>query len=315
VLSGASCVLCGKNGSGARGDKTLITVDSPGEAFVAVLGHFRGDEFGPRVGVASGAVLEEGVCLGKNVALGANCFVGRGAVIGDGCVLWPNVVVGPNTTIGASTRIYPNVTIYSGCKIGSGVVLHSGVVIGADGFGYRFCGNAGLVKFPHIGTVEIGDDVEIGANSTVDRAKTGATVIGSGTKIDNLVHIAHNVKIGRGCVIVALSGVAGSARIGDNVTCAAQSGIKDHVVLGDRVTVAARAGVTGDVPDGLTVSGYPAREHRFERRVEATRLHLPEIMQRLRLLERQVSDMLSQAVGKQVSSLADEASSDESSDE
>jgi UDP-3-O-[3-hydroxymyristoyl] glucosamine N-acyltransferase len=137
--------------------------------------------------------------------------------------------------------------------------------------------------------VEIGDDVEIGANSAVDRAKTGATVIGDGTKIDNLVHIAHNVKIGSHCVIVALSGIAGSAVIGDNVTLAAQSGVGDHVRIGDGCKVAARGGVIGDLREGSVVSGFPARDHMAEKRVQAARLHLPEILERLRSLEDEVA--------------------------
>ena len=144
------------------------------------------------------------------------------------------------------------------------------------------------MKLPHAGTVEIEDDVEIGANSAVDRAKTGATVIGGGTKIDNLVHIAHNVKIGQWCVIVALSGVAGSVEIGNGVTLAAQTGVKDHVRIEDGAVVAARSGVIGNVEKGTTVSGFPAREHKIEMRAQAARLRLPDILERLRTLEREV---------------------------
>lgn len=287
AASQAACILTGRDVDGDCEDKSVIRVKDPGSAFARVLELAAGAEARPEVGVAPGAVLEEGVCLGEGVAIGANCWIGRGAVLGDGCVLFPNVCIGRDVTIGECARLYPGVTVYPGCSIGSRVVVHAGAVIGADGFGYT-CGGEGLIRYPHVGTVVIGDDVEIGANSTVDRAKTGATTIGSGTKIDNLVHIAHNVTIGRNCVIVALSGVAGSARIGDGVTLAAQAGVKDHVRIGDGCVVAARAGVIGDVADGSVVSGFPARDHRTEKRVEAARLHLPEIMHRLRALETEV---------------------------
>jgi len=162
--------------------------------------------------------------------------------------------------------------------------------VGSDGFGYT-CHGSELVKLPHAGTVEVGDDVEIGANAAIDRAKTGATVIGSGTKIDNLVHIAHNCKIGRNCVIVALVGVAGSVTIGDNVTLAGQAGVKDHVTIEDECVVAARAGVVGDLAKGSIVSGFPARDHRLEKRAQVARLHLPEILQRLKALEAEVKKL------------------------
>ncbi|MCL5103951.1 MAG: UDP-3-O-(3-hydroxymyristoyl)glucosamine N-acyltransferase [Armatimonadetes bacterium] len=288
--SKASCIICGVDVARPCDGKCVIKVARPAEAFARVLDYFRGEELVPAVGIGVGAVVEEGVRLGENVAIGANCFIGRGASLGDGCVAFPNVYVGESVTIGEGTKIYPGVTIYPKCRIGKRVILHAGAVIGADGFGYKPSAN-GLMKFPHAGIVEIGDDVEIGANSTIDRAKTGATVIGIGTKIDNLVHIAHNVKLGSNCVVVALSGVAGSVEIGNGVTLAAQTGIKDHVRIEDGAVIAARAGVIGNVGKGATVSGFPARDHRSEKRVEAARLHLPDILERLRALEREVKKL------------------------
>lgn len=290
IKSAATCILVGRGLSSARGGKTVIEVDRPREAFAKVLEFFRGQEPLPDAGIGQGAVIGRDVTLGRRVAIGANCCIEDGASIGDGCVLFPSVYIGSGVTIGQDTKIYPNVTVYRNCTIGSRVVLHAGAIIGADGFGYTCAGEA-LIKFPHTGTVQIGDDVEIGANSTVDRAKTGATVIGSGTKIDNLVHIAHNVKIGSNCVIVAMSGVAGSVEIGDNVTLAAQVGVKDHVRIGDGCVVAARAGVIGNLRKGSVVSGFPARDHSTEKRLEAARLHLPEILHRLRALEAQVHEL------------------------
>lgn len=287
---GASCIIASARAGRDCPGKSVIVVGDPGGAFAVVLRHFAGREPQPDAGVGPGAVVARGASLGRGAAIGANCYIGSGASVGDGCVIYPNAYVGDGVSIGEGTVVHPGVVIYRNCRIGRRVTLHAGVVIGADGFGYRpGCGE--MVKLPHIGAVEIGDGVEIGANSTVDRAKTGVTVIGAGTKIDNLVHIAHNVRIGSNCVIVALSGVAGSVRIGDNVTLAAQTGIKDHVVIGDGCVVAARAGVIGSLADGSVVSGFPARDHRTEKRAQAARLRLPEMMERLRALEDQVKEL------------------------
>ena len=290
VNSDAACIVAGRGKTDSRGGKSVIRAAEPSKAFVAILEHFAGKEVLPPVGVGVGAVIGRDATLGRDVAIGPNCCIGGGARLGDECVLFANVIIGENARIGDRTKIYPGVTIYPNCRIGNRVILHAGVVIGADGFGYQ-PGEKGLVKFPHLGTVEIGDDVEIGANSTVDRAKTGATVIGSGTKIDNLVHIAHNVHVGSDCVIVALSGVAGSVEIGDKVTLAAQTGVKDHVRIGDGSVVAARAGVIGDVAKGSTVSGFPARDHLVEQRAEAVRLRLPEMLRRMRVLENELKKL------------------------
>ena len=287
AASRACCILASPGAGDAPRGKSVIRVDDPAEAFIHVLTHFKPEEALPCPGIGPGAVIAEGASIGREVAIGPNCHIGAGARIGDGCVLFPNVYVGEGVSVGDHTRIYPFVAIYANCTIGSRVILHAGVVIGADGFGYK-PGSKGLVKIPQIGTVEVGDDVEIGANSTVDRAKFGATIIGSGSKIDNLVHIAHNVRIGRDCVIVALSGVAGSVEIGDGVTLAAQTGVSDHVRIGDGSVVAARAGVIGDVKKGSVVSGFPARDHAVEKRSQAAWLRLPEMMDRVRALEREV---------------------------
>ena len=294
VESKAVCMLADNKESAACNGKTVIRVNKPAEAFVKILNHFNGEELLPGVGIGANAVVEPDVELGEAVAIGANCYIGRNAKLGDGCILFPNVYIGDGVDVGEKTKIYPGAVIYPKCKIGKRVILHAGVVIGADGFGY-IPSDRGLVKFPHTGTVTIGDDVEIGANSTIDRAKTGVTIVGNGTKIDNLVHIAHNVKIGSNCIIVALSGLAGSVEIGNGVTLAAQTGVKDHVRIGDGSVVAARAGVIGNIPKGSVVSGFPARDHCTERRVQAARLHLPEILQRLRALETELAELREKA--------------------
>ncbi|MCX8053567.1 MAG: UDP-3-O-(3-hydroxymyristoyl)glucosamine N-acyltransferase [Armatimonadetes bacterium] len=294
--SKAACIVAAKEIATPVLGKSVVLVDDTGEALIRILDYFKPSERIPTPGVAGSAVVGKGVSLGAGVAIGANCFVGDGAAIGDGTVLYPGAYVGECVTIGRDCRIHPCVTIYPRCVIGDRVVLHAGVVIGADGFGYK-PGKQGLVKVPQIGTVEIGDDVEIGANSTVDRAKFGATIIGSGSKIDNLVHVAHNVKIGRNCVIVALSGVAGSAEIGDNVTLAAQTGVKDNVRIGDGCVVAARAGVIGNLRENSIVSGFPARDHVTEKKAQAAWLRLPELIERLRVLEREVERLRAQEKG------------------
>ena len=287
VKSKASCIIA-KSGDGSCSGKTIIRANNPTDAFAEVLEHFARPENLPPVGIGPGTIVSDDVSLGNAVAIGPNCYIGKGASIGDGCVLFPNVYIGNGVSIGEYSVIHPSVTIYDRCRIGKQVILHAGVVIGADGFGY-LPSKEGNSKLTHIGIVDIGEKVEIGANSTVDKAKTGATIIGSGTKIDNLVHIAHNVKIGKNCLIVALTGISGSVEIGDNVTLAGQSGVKDHVRIEDGSIVAARSGVIGNIPKGSIVSGFPARDHQKEKRIEAARLHLPEILERLRVLEHELA--------------------------
>lgn len=290
MASPASCVLAGLDMICSRNGKSIIRVADPLSGFAQALEYFRGTEPGPEVGIGVGAVVEQSVVIGKDVAVGANCYVGKDVVLGDGVVLFPNVYIGDGACIGDGTKMHPGAVVYPGCVLGKRVILHAGAVVGADGFGYT-CQGRGHLKLAHVGNVEIGDDVEIGANSTIDRAKTGSTIIGSGTKIDNLVHIAHNCKIGKNCVIIALVGIAGSVTIGDNVTLAGQAGVKDHVTIGDGCVVAARAGVVGDLSAGSMVSGFPARDHRLEKRAQAIRLHLPEILQRLKTLEAEVEKL------------------------
>lgn len=296
LKSSATCILAPPELRSDCDGKSLLLAESPREAFAKVLELFRGDESTPPAGIGPGAIVEPGVDMGSNVAIGANCYVGHGAVLGDGCVLFPGVFIGEGVRIGVGCRIYPNAVIYFRCNLGDRVIVHAGTVIGADGFGYT-CKDQVFVKLPHTGIVEIGDDVEIGANSAIDRAKTGATVIGNGTKIDNLVHIAHNCKIGKNCVIVAQVGVAGTVNIGDSVTLAGQVGVADHVSIGDGCIVAARAGVIGDVAKGSVVSGFPARDHRLEKRAQAVRLHLPDVMQRLKALEAEVERLRAASEG------------------
>ncbi|HET7437571.1 MAG TPA: UDP-3-O-(3-hydroxymyristoyl)glucosamine N-acyltransferase [Thermoanaerobaculia bacterium] len=222
-------------------------------------------------GVSPLASIAPTARLGVNVAVGPFVAIGENVEIGDSAVIYPHVTIEANAKIGEQTIIYPQVSIYYACVIGRRCIVHSGVVIGSDGYGFATEGGRHH-KIPQVGIVRIEDDVEIGAGSTIDRAALGETVIGEGTKIDNLVQIGHNVKIGKHCFLVAQVGIAGSTEIGDYVAVAGQSGFAGHLKIGNRVQVAAKSAVLGDVPDDTKVMGIPAVPFReFARREAALR--------------------------------------------
>jgi UDP-3-O-[3-hydroxymyristoyl] glucosamine N-acyltransferase len=202
------------------------------------------------------------------VAVGPFVSIGENVVLGDGVVVYPNVTIEPGVVIGESSIVYPQVSIYAGSRIGARCIIHSGVVIGSDGYGFATEGGKHH-KIPQIGIVRIEDDVEIGAGTTIDRAALGETVIGEGTKIDNLVQVGHNVKVGKHCLLVSQVGIAGSTRLGDSVVVAGQSGFAGHLEIGNRVQVAAKSAVLDDVPDDTKVMGIPAVPFREFARREA----------------------------------------------
>ena len=245
-----------------------IRVANPYYAMATTVARFFAGRPAPR-GISKQAAIAESAKLGSNVAVGAFTFIGDDAVIGDNVVIYPNVTIEANAVIGDDTIIYPQVSIYYGCKIGKRCIIHSGVVIGSDGYGFVTDDNGYHHKIPQVGIVRVEDEVEIGAGTTIDRAALGETVIGEGTKIDNLVQIGHNVKVGKHCFLVSQVGIAGSTELGDHVSVAGQSGFAGHLRIGNGVQVAAKSAVLSDVPDGTKVMGIPAVSFREFARREA----------------------------------------------
>jgi UDP-3-O-[3-hydroxymyristoyl] glucosamine N-acyltransferase len=238
-----------------------IRVANPYYAMATTVARFFAGRPAPR-GISKQAAIAESAQLGSNVAVGAFTSIGDGAVIGDNVVIYPNVTIEADAVIGDNTIIYPQVSIYYGCRIGKRCIIHSGVVIGSDGYGFVTDDNGYHHKIPQVGIVRVEDEVEIGAGTTIDRAALGETVVGEGTKIDNLVQIGHNVKIGRRCLLVSQVGIAGSTELGESVQVGGQSGFAGHLKIGDRVRVYSKSAVFEDVPDGTWVRGIPAVSQR-----------------------------------------------------
>jgi UDP-3-O-[3-hydroxymyristoyl] glucosamine N-acyltransferase len=270
-----------------------LVVDNPRYAFVRIVERFF---LAPRRswGVAAEVVRGTDVEIGPDVSIGAFVTLGDRVRIGARVTLYPGVFVGDDVEIGEDSVLHPHVTVREGSVIGRRVIIHSGAVIGSDGFGY-VQHEGRHHKIPQLGHVVVEDDVELGANVTVDRATFGRTVVGRGTKVDNLVQIAHNVTIGADTILVAQMGIAGSTRIGSHVMVGGQAGIGDHLEIGDGVMVAARSGVMRDVPAGQIVSGSPALPHGQSLRTHGLVLRLPELQRQLRELAEQVRALASRA--------------------
>ncbi len=266
--------------------KNFILVENPRLAFIQLIPKFYPQDL-PEAGIHPTAWIHPQAKVGERVSIGAGVYIESEAIIGDDSIIFPKVYLGKGSQIGKNCLIYPQVVIRENCILGDRVILQSGVVVGGDGFGYERSRDVYL-KVPHVGKVVLEDDVEVGANSTIDRATLGETRIGSGTKIDNLVMIAHNVKIGKNCIIVAQCGIAGSSSLGDDVIMAGQCGVVDHGKIGNRVRLAARAGVVDSIPDDQTVSGFPAQDHKIEIKEKVLLRKLPDILQRIKNLEKKV---------------------------
>jgi UDP-3-O-[3-hydroxymyristoyl] glucosamine N-acyltransferase len=271
--------------------KPVIRIENPYFAYLKVLNLFAEDTGASYArGVHETAVIDPGAEIGSDVCIGPFCHIGRRAIVGDGTTILCGTYVGDDVVIGAGCLFYANVTVREGSVIGNHVILQPGAVIGADGFGFAKDGSTHH-KVPQIGRVVLEDDVEIGANSCVDRATTGETRVKKGTKVDNLVQIAHNVLVSEDCVIAAQAGISGSTELGRGVVLAGQAGLVGHIKLGDGAVVGAQGGVTKNVPADTVVSGYPAREHSLARRLWAHTNQLPSLVKRVRELEARLKEL------------------------
>jgi UDP-3-O-[3-hydroxymyristoyl] glucosamine N-acyltransferase len=282
--SRASAFLVGEDIVGM--ERPQVVVPNPRLAFVRVVERFFTSPRRPR-GIAADVVRGADVQIGPEASIWPFVTLGNRVTLGARVTLYPGVFVGDDAAVGDDSTLYPNVTVREGCVIGRRVIIHSGAVIGSDGFGY--VEHEGRHhKIPQLGGVVVGDDVELGANVTVDRAAFGRTVVGRGTKIDNLVHIGHNVTIGPDSILVAQVGISGSTRLGSHVVVGGQAGLVDHIEIGDRAMIGAQAGVVRNVAEGEIVIGTPAAPHDVGLRAHALLLRLPELRQQLRELAARV---------------------------
>ena len=278
---GASAVILDES-TGASGFPA-VRVNNPAKAFAQALALLHPhSEPAPQIHPA--AVVGEAVQMGDNIYIGPFAAVGDGAVIGDNVIIGAGVVIGRGVVMGDRVNLHPRVVLYDNTMLGNDVAIHAGTVIGSDGFGY-VTENDVHTKIPQVGRTIIGDRVEIGANCAIDRGSLGDTVIGEDTKLDNLVHIAHNVKIGIGCLIAGEVGIAGSTTIGNYVTMAGQVGVISHISIGDRTVVGSKAGVTKPIAAGQFYGGFPADDQRHWLRTQSALKGLPELVRRVRSLE------------------------------
>lgn len=281
----AGAVLVPRGENGGPENTALIAVENPTLAFGTVVSHFIAiaRKFVP--GIHPNAHVDPAAALdpGK-VRVHAGAVIMAGASIGDGSEIGANATIGADAVVGKDCHIMSNVSIREQCVLGDRVVIQPGAVIGADGFGYQFSGGK-HVKIDQVGIVEIGDDVEIGANTTIDRARFGKTMIGEGTKIDNLVQIGHNCVIGKHCLIVSLTGISGSTQVGDYVTFAGQTGTVGHIKIGDKITLAGRSGVTTDLTEPGVYGGNPAIPLREDMKLRALARRLPKLVEKIKALE------------------------------
>jgi len=270
---------------------TMIKVPDAYEAFASLL--LMVDQSRPRkMGIHPTAVIEQSAKIGTDVYIGANAYIGENCTVGDRCRIYPQTFVGDNTIIGSECLIYAGVKIYHDCIVGNNCTIHAGTVIGSDGFGFAPQSDNQFMKIPQIGNVVIEDNVEIGANSAIDRATMGSTVIRKGVKLDNLVQIGHNVEIGENTVMAALSGVAGSAKIGRNCMFGGQTGIAGHLKVADGTKVGAQAGIAGDVKEAnTTLLGSPAIEHLQYLKSFSVFRKLPELKSKIDMLAKRLDPL------------------------
>lgn len=271
------------------GDNTLVVVENPRLAFSQLLVFFH-----PRQSVASGihatAIIDDSAVIGQNTAVMAYAVIGKNVKIGDNCTIYPSVFIGDNVTIGSNTTIYPGAVIHENCVLGQRDVIRAHAVIGGEGFGFA-TEHGKHTRIPQIGNVEIGDDVEIGACTCIDNATLGSTKVARGTKVDNLVHLGHNVEIGEDCFIIAQTGIAGSTKAGNHVIFAGQTGCTGHITIGDNAVFAGKTGITGNIKGGQIYAGFPARPHMEWSRTQVYLKHLPEMAKTIKALEKKIAEL------------------------
>lgn len=272
---------------------TIITVDDPYASFAKLLELYVTNK--PRKsGIHPTAVIDQSAKIGEGCYIGAYAVIEEGAVVGNNAQIYPHVYVGDRCHIGDGAILYSGVKIYEGCVLGNRVTIHSGAVVGADGFGFAPQPDGSYEKIPQIGNVVIEDDVEIGANTCIDRSTMGSTRIGRGVKLDNLIQLAHNVEVGENTVMASQVGVAGSSKIGRNCMIGGQAGVAGHIVIGNRVNVGSKAGISNNTPDGQTMMGMLAIPAGQYRRVNAVMRHLPELNSTINRLEKELKALKEQ---------------------
>ena len=290
----ASAVIVPQNFIGELPTNSIKSAE-PKVAFAKLMEIFK-PQINISEGISSQAYIGNNTKISPTAKIMAFAYIDDGAEISDGAIIYPHTYIGQNAKIGADTIIYSSVTIREYCKVGARCVIHASAVIGADGFG--FTTSKGVhTKVPQIGNVVIEDDVEIGAHVGIDRAAMGSTVIGHGTKIDNLVHIAHNCKIGANCLIVAQTGISGSTIVGDNVTFGGQVGTVGHIKIGGNSVYAARSGITKNMPEGVFCSGFPVQPHNDWLRLQVSLQKVPEMAKKIRQLEKKILQLENKGSG------------------
>lgn len=290
-LSKAGVMVLGFDDPVLPDNRPVIRVENPRAAFAALLELFRHRAEVERV-VSDKAYIAPSAKIGKDVAVMPFAYIDEGAEIGDGTVIYPHVYVGRNVKIGAGCLFYPSSTIREGCVLGNKVVLQSGAVIGGDGFGYITDKKTGKHSFVlQAGNVVLEDEVEIGSNSCIDRATAGSTVVGAGTKIDNLVHLGHNDVLGKNCLVVAHVGISGSVTAGDNCVFAGQVGTVGHITIGNNCQFAGRTGITHNIPDNSVCAGFPAQPYKEWLKQEANLRKVGDLLKKVKELEKALAEL------------------------
>jgi len=284
----ASAIIVKPGFNKTRDNITYIECTDPNKAFAKILIHYFTPDFS-LTGIDSSAFIHPSAKIGRNVAIGKNVVISAGCSLGDHTKIFHNSVLLENVSIGSASVIFQNVSIREGCKLGDRVIIHAGAVIGSDGFGYVTDEKGVYNKIPQIGIVILEDDVEIGANVTIDRAALGSTILKRGVKIDNLVQIAHNVVVGEDTVMSAQTGISGSAKIGKHCIFAGQVGVVGHIEIGDNVIVIAQSGVSKSISKPGMYFGSPTKEFGHAKRIEAHLRNLPEYVEKIKMLEKEIS--------------------------